>query len=185
VEGAGAPVRLTDLAPPNGCHVYDVAMGAGETDTGAGEMGELLARLRRLEDERAILDLIHAYSHGLDGKEYETFMECFTEDGRFAWKPIPEEVFVIDVRGTEQLDGFYRALETRVPGGLEHHALTNPRIVSYDGARARVVSWYVIVRDYGGRPSVRSTGRYLDELVRGDDGRWRIHERLAMGDMPR
>ena len=32
---------------------------------------------------------------------------------------------------------------------------------------------------------VRSTGRYLDALIREGDGKWRIRERLALGDMPR
>ena len=48
-----------------------------------------------------------------------------------------------------------------------------------------MITWYLIIRDFGGRPGVRSTGRYYDTLVRGEDGRWRIRERLALGDMPR
>ena len=149
------------------------------------EIRELQASVRRLQDEQAIIDLMYACSHGLDGKEYENFMACYTDDGRFAWKPLPDGDFVLDVRGTEQLDGFYRDQEVRTPAGAEHHVLTNPRIVANDGSSARVVSWYLIIRNYGGRPGVRSTGRYLDEVVRGEDGRWRIRERLAIGDMPR
>jgi 3-phenylpropionate/cinnamic acid dioxygenase small subunit len=154
-------------------------------DITEAEIRELRATVRRLEDEQAIIDLMYACSHGLDGKEYENFMACYTEDGRFAWKPLPDGDFVLDVRGTEQLDGFYRDQEVRIPAGAEHHVLTNPRIIANDGSSARVVSWYLIIRNYGGRPGVRSTGRYLDEVVRGEDGRWRIRERLAIGDMPR
>jgi 3-phenylpropionate/cinnamic acid dioxygenase small subunit len=149
------------------------------------EIRELRERVRSLEDERAIIDVLYACSHGLDGKDYEIFMACYTDDGRFAWKPEPDGEFVVDARGTEQLDRFYRNLEVSVPAGIEHHALTNPRIVVNDGLTASAVSWYLIARNYGGRPGVRSTGRYLDELVRGEDGRWRIRERLALGDMPR
>ena len=155
------------------------------TEIQTSETDQLLARVRKLEDEREILDLIYAYSHGLDGKEHEDFLACFSEDGRFAWRPVPDGDWVLDVRGQEQLDRWYRDHERSIPAGTEHHVVTNPRIVANDGTTARTVSWYLIIRNYGGRPGVRSTGRYLDELVRGEDGRWRIRERLALGDMPR
>jgi hypothetical protein len=146
---------------------------------------QLEARLRRLEDERDILDCVHAYSHGLDGKELADFLDCFTDDGRFAWKPKPGADWALEVDGRPELERWFHDHERNIPAGVEHHVLTNPRVVSNDGVRARAVSWYLIIRDYGGRPGVRSTGRYLDDLLRGSDGRWRIHERLALGDMPR
>jgi 3-phenylpropionate/cinnamic acid dioxygenase small subunit len=155
------------------------------TDFDSTQVSQLLERLRRLEDDREILDVIHAYSHGLDGKEHDEFLALFTDDGRFAWQPKPGADWTLDVRGQDQLDAWYHDHEQHIPAGAEHHVLTNPRIIDNDGTTAHALSWYLIIRDYGGRPGVRSTGRYADELVRGEDGRWRIRERLALGDMPR
>jgi 3-phenylpropionate/cinnamic acid dioxygenase small subunit len=155
------------------------------SETNEMELTEALERLRRLEDDRDIRDCLHAYSDGLDGKHLEDFLDCFTEDGRFAWKPTPDVDWALEVEGRAALEAWYHDHEQHIPAGLEHHVLTNPRVVANEGDRARAVSWYLIIRDYGGRPGVRSTGRYLDQLVRGSDGRWRIRERLALGDMPR
>jgi 3-phenylpropionate/cinnamic acid dioxygenase small subunit len=155
------------------------------TDTSEGQLTDALGRLARLEDERLILDCLYAYSQGLDGKLREEFLDCFTADGRFAWKPKPDAEFALEVSGRDELERWYHDHERNIPAGREHHVLTNPRVVEYDGSEARAISWYLIIRDYGGRPGVRSTGRYLDDLVRGADGRWRIRERLALGDMPR
>jgi 3-phenylpropionate/cinnamic acid dioxygenase small subunit len=155
------------------------------TETAHTLTDEVLDRLARLEDEREILDCLYRYSDALDGKHPEQLTECFTPDGRFAWKPTPQADFALDVAGHEQLAQWYLEHERSIPAGREHHVLTNPRIISVDRTTARAESWYLIIRDYGGRPGVRSTGRYHDELVRGSDARWRIRERLALGDMPR
>jgi 3-phenylpropionate/cinnamic acid dioxygenase small subunit len=154
-------------------------------DASESSLQHALARIARLEDERAILDCVYGYSHALDGKQPDEFLEGFTDDGRFAWKPTPDVDYAIDLNGRAELERWVLDYEPRVPPGREHHVVTNPRIVAVDGDRARAVSWYLIIRDFGGRPGVRSTGRYLDELERGPDGRWRIRERLALGDMPR
>lgn len=146
---------------------------------------DALDRLARLEDERAIMDCLYRYCDALDGKHRDQLTECFTPGGRFAWKPKPDAEFALDVIGHEALDRWYLDHEQSIPAGREHHVMTNPRITSLEGSEARVLSWYLIIRDYGGRPGVRSTGRYQDELERGADGRWRIRERLALGDMPR
>jgi 3-phenylpropionate/cinnamic acid dioxygenase small subunit len=155
------------------------------TGTAQSVPQDVLGRLARLEDERDILDCLYRYSDALDGKHREQLADCFTDDGRFAWKPKPDADFALDVAGHSQLDRWYLDHEQSIPAGREHHVLTNPRVVHLDGDGARTLSWYLIIRDYGGRPGVRSTGRYQDELVRGPDGRWRIRERLALGDMPR
>jgi 3-phenylpropionate/cinnamic acid dioxygenase small subunit len=152
-----------------------------ESDT----LADVVQRLSRLEAERDILDVLYLYSHGLDGKLHDEFLDLFTEDGRFAWKPKPDAEFALDVRGREALDRWYHDHERSIPPGREHHVLTNPRILAVEGDQARALSWYLIIRNYDGRPGVRSTGRYLDELVRSAEGRWRIRERLALGDMPR
>ena len=52
----------------------------------------------------------------------------------------------------------------------DHGALGEPPGAStcsvvIDGDCAEAESWYVIPRDYGGRPGVRSTGRYRDQLT--------------------
>jgi ketosteroid isomerase-like protein len=155
--------------------------------TGVDPLDHLRARVERLEDERAILDAIAAYGQTIDAKDAADpgFVDCFAADGRFAWRPTPDSGWTFDVRGRAALRQWFETLCERIPPGVELHATTNARILSLDGDRAQAESWYLIARDYGGRPGLRSTGRYRDTLVRCDDGRWRIAEREATGDMPR
>jgi 3-phenylpropionate/cinnamic acid dioxygenase small subunit len=143
-------------------------------------------RLRRLEDERAILDRIHAFAQTIDNKELEAWLDGFTEDARWAWRASAGSEPVFEVRGRAGLTEWIADHQRRFPPGEEHHVVTNPRVVSIDGDTARAESWYVVVRSEGDPElGVRSAGRYHDRLVRGADGSWRIAERDAVGEMPR
>ena len=77
---------------------------------------QILARLQRLEDERAINDLIYAYAQGLDGKRPEDFQACFTDNSRFAWRPTPDAERALDVNGRDALETWY----------VEHVAASRP-----------------------------------------------------------
>ena len=48
-------------------------------------MTSMEERLRLLEDERAILETLYAYGHGLDYGLEDDFMVCWTEDAVLLW----------------------------------------------------------------------------------------------------
>ena len=149
-------------------------------------MASIEERLRRLEDERAITDRIHAFAQTIDNKEFDAWLDGFTEDGRWSWRESRTAEPVFEAVGRQQLSAWLDAHRERFPPGEEHHVVTNARVISVDGDEARAESWYVVVRSEGDpKLGVRSAGRYHDRLVRSSDGVWRIASRDAVGEMPR
>jgi 3-phenylpropionate/cinnamic acid dioxygenase small subunit len=143
-------------------------------------------RLQRLEDERAIIDRIHAFAQTIDNKEFDAWLDGFTADARWAWRESVTADPVFEARGQAELSQWLDGHRERFPPGEEHHVVTNPRVTSIAGDEARAESWYVVIRSEGDpKLGVRSAGRYHDRLVRSADGAWRIAERDAVGEMPR
>ncbi len=68
---------------------------------------DLLARLRRLEDERAIVDRVYAYPDGVNSGQREVWLDCFTEDATFAHRLSPD--------GEWRLRGNGRAARSSTP----------------------------------------------------------------------
>jgi hypothetical protein len=142
----------------------------------ADDLQTLAARLRVLEDERAILATMYQYGHSLDYGPRDEFLDCFTEDGiwdsrgRDAQRPI-----IGHYAGQEQLGSFYDN-HTHAPALYHKHLLIEPRI-TIEGDTARVESYWARVDEHADGPYLRGFGRYRDVLVRCPDGRWRIRER--------
>jgi hypothetical protein len=141
------------------------------------------ARLRALEDERAVIDVLYQYGHGINGKQRELWLDVFTSDASWAAKASPADEWRVLVTGRDALGAWFDEHETEWPVGTEAHIISSPR-VTLDGDRAEAISFYVTLlrRDEGG-PALRSTGSYRDVVVRCDDGRWRILERRAVGSI--
>ena len=156
------------------------------------ELEAALARLRRLEDERAVAAASEAYGIALDTEALDDWLDLFTEDGRFAWRPsggdargrTSDDGWLFDVRGRDALRRWAVDEGWMLPMGRENHVSRPPLITRIEGDEAEAVTWYVILRWRSERIDVISTGRYLDRLVRGADGRWRFRERLAEGVLP-
>lgn len=125
-------------------------------------------RLRALEDERAILDTLYAYGHSLDYGVRDEWIDCWTPDAVLRW---PHATF----EGREAIAGAFDA-HSHAPEAFHKHFLVEPR-VRIDGDTAVAESYFTRLNDSPSGPVVRSFGRYLDVLVRCDDGRWRLSER--------
>jgi ketosteroid isomerase-like protein len=141
------------------------------------------ARLRALEDERAILRTLYAYGQAIDyGREAE-FLDCWTEDARLTYSFQIANSLGADGRedmsftGREEIAGFFRR-HTHAPERYHKHLLSAPQIV-IDGDRATAECYSVRLDAQPGGPLASSFGRYRDELVRCPDGRWRFAVRQS------
>lgn len=143
---------------------------------------ELLARVTALETERDILRNMYRYGHCIDVGDADGWIDCFTEDGIFqATSPRPQYP-PFHVQGRAALRDFIEH-HTRPPGLWHKHLLIEPLIDADAGAgNATARSYFVVVVEYEGRPTVRVFGRYEDRLERGTDGRWRFADRHSFID---
>lgn len=131
---------------------------------------DLERRLRRLEDERSILDTLYAYAHSLDYGHRDEWLDCWTADATMHW---PHRSFT----GHGEIGGAFDD-HSHAPAAWHKHLLVEPRI-RLDGDRATVDSYFVRIDGAAEGPRVRSMGRYRDVVVRCPDGRWRLQERTA------
>jgi hypothetical protein len=142
------------------------------------ESRDLAGRLARLEDERAVLATLHAYGPALDyGREAE-FVDCFLPDGRFEVRePTANGGAARTYSGAAELAAF-AARHTRAPERFHKHVVVDA-VISVDGDRAGVVSYFLRLDDVDGERVVYAFGRYVDELARCADARWRFRHRIA------
>jgi 3-phenylpropionate/cinnamic acid dioxygenase small subunit len=161
-------------------------------------------RLQELEDERAILQVLYKYCHYLDYGLEEQWMNCFTDDAVWSWTvrdemvqaallaqglgkvevgtpgfppALTEEVLKTSFVGAEQLRKMV-AGHTNAPERWHKHCVSNT-LLTLSGDTASANSYFVRV-DASMKVSssyIRAFGRYLDDLVRCDDGAWRIRRR--------
>lgn len=150
------------------------------------QLDQFKARLDILEAERDITRTLYRYAHAIDRGEEEAWVDCFTREGRFlVTSPDPQRA-PIDVRGADALLAFAQR-HTRPPELYHQHCLIEP-IIDIDLAvgQARCVSYmFTFMRWNGTDPVMRTFGRYIDELSRGEDGCWRIVLRHAELDAVR
>ena len=146
------------------------------TGAGKNDFSQLEARLKRLEEERAILSTMYRYGHSIDYGLEQDWVDCFTEDGAF------------DIRrrdpGGKRHEGRaalqrYIAQHTRAPAKYHKHVLIEP-VITIDGTQAKAVSYFARLDEApSGEPFVLAFGRYHDTMVKCPDGRWRFKERIA------
>lgn len=133
------------------------------------------ARLRKLEDERSILRTLHQYGQGLDYGPESTFLDVFTEDGK--WMRVEGKKPARSFEGHHGLAQMYRD-HTHAPEYFHKHVIANAQ-VEVTGDTASADFYLVFVCDHPEGPYVRAFSRCRDQLLRCPDGRWRIKERQA------
>lgn len=134
-------------------------------------------RVAALEERDRVLDVLARYSQSIDAGDEEGWLACFADDGVFEVTSPQPGYPARDLRGREALAAFV-AGHSSPPEVFHKHLLIQPR-VSIDGDTARSVGAFVHLVDVTGDPRLRSYGRYVDRLVRGADGAWRIAHRRA------
>jgi 3-phenylpropionate/cinnamic acid dioxygenase small subunit len=114
-------------------------------------------------DTRAVMTLLARYAHLLDAGDFAGTAGLWTSDGTL-------DVFGRTIRGHDALRDFFAGAVTgKHFGGVP--------AIDLDTDRARVESDYVFFR--GDDLSLFSAGRYIDDLVRTDDG-WRLSHRTIV-----
>ena len=140
----------------------------------------LLARLQVLEDERAILQTLYQYGHAMDYGPDADFIDCFTPVG--VWdvrmRLTPDGTFTC--AGHDEIAASLSVqTSVRAPALYAKHLLIEPRI-ALDGHEASVESYFVRIEPRDDGPTqIVASGRYLDRLIRCDDGKWRFTHRIA------
>jgi 3-phenylpropionate/cinnamic acid dioxygenase small subunit len=148
----------------------------------AGESG-LSERVRRIEDEKQIHDVIIRYGQYHDASNYAAYSQLFAKEGE--WTGLLGELTTI--RGPENIRAaMEKAFADRKydPKHITNlHLVSNIRI-DVDADRATGYSrWTVLSRNEKDEPYVRLSGRYEDVFIR-EAGQWKILSRAVRREIP-
>jgi hypothetical protein len=143
------------------------------------DFSALAARVRVLEDERAILATLHQYGHAMDYGPDTDFVACFVADGIWEVR-MRRSGAGFTCRGHGEIAASLAAqMSVRVPALFAKHIVVDPRI-DLDGDHANVVSYFLRVEPRNDGPTrIVASGRYLDRMTRCNDAFWRFKERIA------
>lgn len=137
-------------------------------------------RIRELEDEREIRELLIRYAVCLDRRDFAGYAALFTEDGRWYGR-------AGDVSGRAEIAQMLLDSFGPTPEGFVNtnnfHLMTN-FLIEVDGDTARAdsrISYFA--RGDNNRPVPMLAGRYEDKFVR-VDGRWLFASRQVIGEIP-
>lgn len=156
-------------------------------------MSDDSALLRRLIDERAIVDILHRYGHALDYGEPDVWLDLFEADAVYelhyreglAPRAIGNAEVAGNVRryqGSRALEDFARA-HSSAPDRYHKHLTTSWQI-ALAGRSAHVDSYFTRLDAIeGGGIRIVAAGRYRDQMRRGEDKRWRFTRRVAEIEM--
>ena len=137
-------------------------------------------RVQALEDQLAIQRVITDYSAHLDARDYDGYVNLFTEDGVWQNGDTRREGRA-EIRA--MLTGLFGEPDPDFVNLSSFHQIGNFEI-DVDGDTARAKSRFVFVwRGEGGAPTPALSGQYHDELVR-VAGEWKITPRVDHTVMP-
>ena len=134
-------------------------------------------------DVLGALDTLSASAQTIDRPDVEAWLDCYTDDGVFRFRPSADADDLFRLEGREARRQWFAEHRDRVPAGAQVHLLANPRLRP-DGDQLAATSTYFTLYAGDGGIVVASSGLWLDRLARGDDGRWRIADRCAVRVMP-
>lgn len=148
------------------------------------EMEGLQTRLAKLEGERAIVELLHRICRTVDASIVEDWLDCFEQDGAFVWSASADAAPALELYGSDDLRNWFAQHRSHNPVHSQMHIVLHPEIeVEGDTAVAR--SSYTTIRAIDRELVTFSTGRYIDQVRRSSDGRWRVVHRHGVGAMAR
>ncbi len=151
------------------------------------DLDAIFARLERLERERAIARVIHDYCHFIDYGEKERWLDLFTRDAvyelhyregaqapQYGSQRMAGNRIVYDRR--DLLEDFIQAHPSAPE--LYHKHVVADLVIDWEDEVAQCQSYFLRVDDRNS-PVIVAMGRYLDEIVLEEDGKWRFRSRIA------
>jgi ketosteroid isomerase-like protein len=133
-------------------------------------------QLMMLLDERAIVATLYRYGDALDHGDKEEFLGCFTPDAEYVVSMRIDPAKGFTFVGHDELTAYFDG-HTHAPAAFHKHVTINP-LIAVAGAVADAQSYFLRVDSLAEGPAVVvASGRYIDRLERGGDGRWRIRAR--------
>lgn len=133
------------------------------------------------DDRLAIADLINRYGHTYDEGRVETLGELFTADGEFEIRGRIGGMPSV-LPGREEIVAHMSARRAATQPAQRRHVTTNLVIDDAGGGRAATACYLLLGSTADGALHLPVTGRYVDDLERGDDGRWRFRRRVLTLD---
>lgn len=141
--------------------------------------------MNRLEDRKAIEDLIIRYAWALDTRDFKTLGECFADTCEFDSSPhefTPGVPF--PARGRDDIVALVSAAQTRWPTTQRRHVMTNI-VIDFLGAHSALAKSYMTLfhTNVGGAAvGVALAGHYEDEVELVEDRGWLFRKRTVFRD---
>jgi hypothetical protein len=140
-------------------------------------------RLKTIEDEKQIHDLLIEYGHDLDTREYVAYGKLFakngTWDGSLGLHKGPADITAM----------LAHPQNGRTPAPFDpkdirsFHLMTN-FVIHVDGDRATARSkWTFFTKSADNKPVPNLSGDYDDTLIR-EGGQWKFLSRVALHEIP-
>ena len=144
-----------------------------------GSLFPALARPPGKAPHQANIDLLNAYAHALDTRDWDLFVSLFTEDTAFAMREwadnaVPKD-WAFETQGRDALVSMIQGIWDGL--SATHHMLSNHMVEPARDGRSAKGSCYLRAHHVGNRERAHlfeeSLGRFDYESVF-DDGRWKI-----------
>ena len=148
-----------------------------------------LEPVERLQLQFDIDQLNAAYAAALDEKRFDAWPEFFLEDGRYTLqarenheRQLPLALMDLESRGMMK-DRVYGITQTIYHGPYyTRHVVSPARVLSADGDLVTAQANYAVFRTRpAGVSEVYNVGRYIDEIMRTDEG-LKFRRRLCVYD---
>jgi len=141
------------------------------------------ARLKVIEDERQIQDLLIEYGHDLDTRDYVAYGKLFakngTWDGSLGLHKGPEDITAMLAQPKSG-----RTPPPFDPKNVQSFHLMTNLVIHVEGDRATARSkWTFFTKSTDNKPVPTLSGHYQDTLIR-EDGQWKFLSRVALHDIP-
>ncbi len=147
----------------------------------AADPSSIEARLQKLEDEKAIHEVLIEYGHALDRLDLVAYSRLFAKEGTWSGG-------IGSAKGPDGILALLQKVTAKAPPFdpnkvRSFHMMTNFAI-KLDGDRANVRSkWTFFGRTEDNKLEPRLAGHYDDVFIR-EDGKWKILSRVAPHDIP-
>jgi len=136
---------------------------------------KLEARIQKLEDIEAIKQLMYNYTYWLDYGEFDTALDCFTDDAKIdicqrGGAQEGQDSFELKCDGKEEIRKFYGLFIHQRDRFTASHFLLNP-VVTVNGEKATGI--FYLLEPTALQRAIWGHGRYDLEFIR-INGQWKI-----------